>query len=130
MGYGIGPMFLTPLQELASLGRNPVYIITLAIFVLFNVPIVTAKKFSTILAFRFWTGFMASPALATGVRFVKHFATDCDILTSSLLSSQGATLGDIFPPHRLPYAIGIWGLSGAPFFVIQDRFYSGTDTIF
>jgi len=89
MGYGIGPMFLTPLQELASLGRNPVYIITLAIFVLFNVPIVTAKNFSTILAFRFWTGFMASPALATG----------------------GATLGDIFPPHRLPYAIGIWGLS-------------------
>jgi DHA1 family multidrug resistance protein-like MFS transporter len=26
MAYGIGPMFLTPLQELPSLGRNPVYI--------------------------------------------------------------------------------------------------------
>jgi len=88
MAYGIGPMFLTPLQELPSLGRNPVYIITLAIFVLFNVPIVTAKNFSTILAFRFLTGFVASPALATG----------------------GASMGDIFPPHRLPYAIGIWAL--------------------
>lgn len=67
MAYGIGPMFLTPLQELPSLGRNPVYIIGLAAFVLFNVPIVVAKNFSTILAFRFLTGFVGSPALATGV---------------------------------------------------------------
>ena len=47
-----------------------VYIIGLAIFVLFNVPIVTAKNMSTILAFRFLTGFAASPALATGVRIL------------------------------------------------------------
>ncbi|KAF9524757.1 major facilitator superfamily domain-containing protein [Crepidotus variabilis] len=88
MAYGIGPMFLSPLQELPSLGRNPVYIVTLALFVIFNVPIVTAKNFSTILAFRFLTGFVGSPALASG----------------------GASMGDIFPPHRLPYAIGIWAL--------------------
>jgi len=67
MGYGIGPMFLTPLQEMPVLGRNPVYILGLAVFLLFNVPIVEAKNFSTILVFRFFTGFMASPALATGV---------------------------------------------------------------
>jgi len=79
MAYGIAPMFLTPLQELPSLGRNPVYIITLALFVLFNVPIVTAKNFSTILAFRFLTGLVASPALATGVRIVKYRAIDCDV---------------------------------------------------
>ncbi|KAF9528559.1 major facilitator superfamily domain-containing protein [Crepidotus variabilis] len=88
MAYGIGPMFLSPLQELPSLGRNPVYIATLALFVIFNVPIATAKNFSTILAFRFLTGFAGSPALA----------------------SSGASMGDIFPPHRLPYAIGIWAL--------------------
>lgn len=76
MAYGIGPMFLTPLQELPSLGRNPVYIITLALFLLFNVPIVTAKNFSTILAFRFLTGFVASPALATGVRMSKFVLTE------------------------------------------------------
>jgi DHA1 family multidrug resistance protein-like MFS transporter len=68
LAYGIGPMILTPLQELPSLGRNPVYIIGLAAFVLLNIPIVTAKNMSTILAFRFFTGFAASPALATGVR--------------------------------------------------------------
>lgn len=67
MAYGIGPMFLTPLQELPILGRNPVYIIGLLVFLLFNIPIVTAGNFATILAFRFLTGFVASPALATGV---------------------------------------------------------------
>jgi len=86
--YGIGPMFLAPLQEMPSIGRNPVYIGGLALFLLFNVPIIEAKNFSTILAFRFLTGFVGSPALATG----------------------GASMGDIFPPHRQPYVIGIWSL--------------------
>ena len=88
LAYGIGPMFLTPLQEMASYGRNPVYIIGLGIFVLFNVPIVVTHNFSVILAFRFFTGFIGSPALATG----------------------GASMADIFSGDRLPYMMGIWAL--------------------
>lgn len=88
LAYGIGPMILTPLQEMASYGRNPVYIIGLAIFVLFNVPIVVTHNFSVILAFRFFTGFIGSPALATG----------------------GASMADIFSGDTLPYMIGIWAL--------------------
>lgn len=65
--YGVGSMFLSPLQELPILGRNPVYMATLFIFVLFQLPIVVTKNFGTILAFRFLTGFFGSPALATGV---------------------------------------------------------------
>jgi hypothetical protein len=41
--YGIGPM-LSPLQELPVLGRNPVYMATLFFFVIFQIPIVTAKN--------------------------------------------------------------------------------------
>jgi len=88
LAYGIGPMFLTPLQEMPSIGRTPVYIISLAIFVLFNVPIIKAPNFGTILVFRFLTGFVGSPALATG----------------------GASMSDLFQPQRLPYMIGIWAL--------------------
>jgi MFS transporter, DHA1 family, multidrug resistance protein len=44
-------MFLSPLQELLILGRNPVYIGTLFIFVLFQLPIAIAKNLSTVLAF-------------------------------------------------------------------------------
>ncbi|KAF7302366.1 Benomyl methotrexate resistance protein [Mycena chlorophos] len=75
LGYGIGPMFLSPLQELPILGRNPVYMAGLLLFVVFQIPIVTAKNMNTVLAMRFFTGFFGSPALATG----------------------GASMGDIFP---------------------------------
>lgn len=72
LAYGIGPMFLTPLQEMATLGRNPVYILGLAIFVIFNVPIIKAPNFATVLVFRFLTGFVGSPALATGVSYLPN----------------------------------------------------------
>lgn len=61
-------MFLTPLQELPFLGRNPVYIATLFLFVIFQIPLITAKNIHTVLAMRFMTGLFGSPALATGVR--------------------------------------------------------------
>ncbi|KAG7085628.1 hypothetical protein E1B28_003175 [Marasmius oreades] len=94
LAYGIGPMFLTPLQELPSLGRNPVYVTGLALFVLFNVPIVKAQNLGTVLVFRFLTGFVGSPALATG----------------------GASMADMFDGPKLPYMMGIWclGAVGGP----------------
>ena len=60
-------MFLSPLQELPILGRNPVYMTTLLLFVIFQIPIVMATNMNTVLARRFMTGFFGSPALATGV---------------------------------------------------------------
>ncbi|KAJ7491205.1 major facilitator superfamily domain-containing protein [Mycena latifolia] len=56
IGYGLGPMFLAPLQEIPSIGRMPVYIYTLVIFVVFQAVIVTAKNIPTILVSRFLTG--------------------------------------------------------------------------
>lgn len=88
LAYGIGPMFLSPLQELPKLGRNPVYMGTLFLFVVFQVPVATAQNISTILAFRFLTGLVGSPALATG----------------------GASMGDIYPLHQYAYVLGIWAL--------------------
>ncbi|KAJ7236417.1 major facilitator superfamily domain-containing protein [Mycena haematopus] len=88
LGYGIGPMFLTPLQELPLLGRNPVYMATLFLFAVLQVPIITAKNIHTVLAMRFLTGLFGSPALATG----------------------GASMTDIFPTSQHPYVIGIWAL--------------------
>ena len=102
LAYGIGPMLLTPLQVMALYGRNPVCIIGLAIFILFNVPIVS-HKFLVILAFRFFTRFTSSPALAVST-------------------------ADIFPGSKLPYVIGICALDavGGPIFgpVIVSPIYT------
>ncbi|KAF8305616.1 MFS general substrate transporter [Clavulina sp. PMI_390] len=87
-GYAIGPMLLSPLQELPSIGRNPPYIITLILFALLQIPTALSKNIGTLLALRFITGFLGSPALATG----------------------GASVGDIFPQHHVPYTIGLWAM--------------------
>lgn len=54
------------MQETPILGRNPVYIISLALFVIFQLPCIFAPNIGTILVFRFLAGFVGSPALATG----------------------------------------------------------------
>ena len=88
LAYGVGPMLLTPLQEMASYGRNPACIISLAIFVLFNLPIVIPHNFSVILAFRFFTRFTSGPTLVT----------------------RGASMANIFPGSKLSYIISICAL--------------------
>jgi len=88
LGYGIGPMFLAPLQDVVSIGRNPIYVGGLFLFVLFQVPVIFAPNIGTILVFRFFAGFVGSPALATG----------------------GTSMTELFPMHVWPYAIGIWSI--------------------
>ncbi|KAF2145680.1 uncharacterized protein K452DRAFT_356083 [Aplosporella prunicola CBS 121167] len=88
-GYGIGPMIWSPMSEIPMIGRNPVYIGTLIIFVIFQVPTALSVNFGMLLAFRFLTGFFGSPALATG----------------------GASIGDMYKPSKRAYGMAIWGIS-------------------
>lgn len=88
-GYGLGPMIFSPMSEIPYFGRNPIYFITLAIFVVFQVPTALATNFGMLLAFRFLTGFFGSPVLATG----------------------GASIGDMYAPRKRAYGMGIWGIS-------------------
>lgn len=66
LGYGVGPMLWSPMSEVPQIGRGPIYIGTLALFVVLQVPTALATNFGMLLAFRFITGFVGSPSLATG----------------------------------------------------------------
>lgn len=88
-GYGVGPMLWAPMSEIPQIGRNPVYIGTLIVFVVLQIPTALAVNFGMLLAFRFLTGFIGSPVLATG----------------------GASIGDMYKPSKRAYGIGIWGIS-------------------
>lgn len=81
-------MVWSPLSEIPMIGRSPTYVLTLFVFVFFNFPVIYAKNFGMFLAFRFLTGFIGSPALATGA----------------------ASMGDIWSPTSRDYMIGIWGM--------------------
>jgi MFS transporter, DHA1 family, multidrug resistance protein len=87
-GYGLGPMIWAPMSEIPQIGRNLVYIGTLTVFVALQVPTALSVNFGMLLAFRFITGFVGSPSLATG----------------------GASIGDIYRPQKRAYSITVWGI--------------------
>jgi MFS family permease len=86
-----GPMVWAPLSEVPQIGRMPIYIITLAIFVVLQVPTALATNYGMLMAFRFLTGFFGSPILATG----------------------GATIADLYVPKKRAYGMTIWGVFAA-----------------
>lgn len=88
LGYGTGPMFIAPLAEAPAIGRSPVYILSVFSFVFLNFGVVYASNIGMLLAFRFITGFVGSPVLATG----------------------GSSLADMWSPAKRSYAIAVWGM--------------------
>lgn len=88
LGYAIGPMLWSPMSEVPQVGRNPIYISTLALFVVLQVPTALSVNFGMLMAFRFITGFVGSPSLATG----------------------GASIGDMYTPAKRTYGIAVWGV--------------------
>jgi DHA1 family multidrug resistance protein-like MFS transporter len=61
---------------------------TLLVFVVLQLAVVMPHNFGMLLAFRYLTGFIGSPALATG----------------------GASMCDIWTPSRRSYGLGVWGV--------------------
>ncbi|KAI1077056.1 MFS general substrate transporter [Whalleya microplaca] len=89
IGYGIGPLLWSPLSEIPSIGRTPIYITTLFVFVCLALAASLVDSLAGLLVLRFLLGFFGSPCLATA----------------------GATLDDMFAPWKLPYVFPVWSTS-------------------
>jgi len=74
------------MSEAIRLGRKPVYLVTLTVFVGLQVPTALAKNFGMLLAFRFLSGIFGAPVLAMG----------------------GASINDMYTPTQRGYAIILW----------------------
>lgn len=66
VGYGIGPLLFAPLSEIASIGRNWVYVPTFFLFVILSIPTAVVNNYAGLLVLRFLTGFFGCPCLANG----------------------------------------------------------------
>lgn len=66
VGYGIGPLVLSPITEIPQIGRNLPYIIPLAIFCILQVPTALVDNFAGFIVLRFLGGFISASPLATG----------------------------------------------------------------
>lgn len=75
------------MSEMPFIGRMPVYVGTLVVFVFLQFAVVYAKNYGMLMAFRFLTGFFGSPVLATG----------------------GATIADMYKPSKQVYGLAIYG---------------------
>ncbi|GAA98576.1 uncharacterized protein L969DRAFT_75935 [Mixia osmundae IAM 14324] len=89
LGYGVGPLFLSAPSEIPQIGRTIPYIISMAIFVILQIPTALAPNVRSFLVLRFLAGFVGSPPLATG----------------------GATMQDLYSPKYVAFAIATWGIS-------------------
>jgi MFS family permease len=108
-GYGLGPMIWAPMSEIPQIGRNPIYIGTLVVFVFFQFAVIYAKNFGMLLAFRFLTGLFGSPVLATG----------------------GASLSDMYMPAKRgkfspfpPCHLHTWGWKARSYFKGRLDFFA------
>ncbi|PTB49953.1 hypothetical protein M431DRAFT_499963 [Trichoderma harzianum CBS 226.95] len=75
LGYSLGPLVFSPLSEIPLIGRNPIYIITFAIYLIFLIASATVHNFSGFLIIRFLQGFFGSPCLATGAASLSDMLT-------------------------------------------------------
>ena len=89
LGYALGPMLWSSMSEIPRIGRNTIYVLTLAAFLLLKLPIIFTQNIEVILIFRFLTAFVGSPAQAIG----------------------GATISDMYLPRNRSYGLGLWELS-------------------
>ncbi|KGO78092.1 Major facilitator superfamily domain, general substrate transporter [Penicillium italicum] len=84
LGMGVGPMFVAPLSEFY--GRRPIYLISLAGFIIWLIPCALAKNLGTMIAARFIGG-----------------------LTSAAFQSvAGGTIGDLFTREQLQLPMMIY----------------------
>jgi DHA1 family multidrug resistance protein-like MFS transporter len=86
LGYGVGPLIFSPLSEIPRIGRSPVYIVTMLLFVVISIPTALVNNFPGLIVLRFLQGFFGSPCLASG----------------------GASMGDMYSLMALPFAMIAW----------------------
>jgi Multidrug resistance protein len=89
IGYGLGPMVFSPMSENAIFGRTSIYIVTLLIFVILQIPTALSTSIAGLTVLRFLSGIFASPCLATG----------------------GASVCDVLPPAYGPVGIAAWSMA-------------------
>ncbi|CAI7613539.1 uncharacterized protein N7487_008365 [Penicillium crustosum] len=86
LGYGMGPLFFSPLSEVPRVGRNIPYMTSFFLFIMMTVAACRVTNYPGLVVLRFLQGFLGGPVLATG----------------------GASASDIFGFHKIPYGLTFW----------------------
>ena len=109
-GYGLGPMLWAPMSEIPQIGRNPVYIGTLFVFVALQIPVALATNFGMLLCFRFLTGKPTRKYISARPCCLL-IPISAGFIGSPVLATGGASISDMYTPRKRAYGIATWGIN-------------------
>ncbi|KAG6356419.1 hypothetical protein INS49_015807 [Diaporthe citri] len=87
LGFAVGPLMLAPMSE--YFGRNPVYMLSWLLLVIFQIPLALAPNIATVIACRLLQGFFGSAPL----------------------TNTGGTVSDLWARDECGPAMAVYGLS-------------------
>lgn len=98
--YGIAPMVFAPMTEHPPFGRTWIFIITLFLYSLLQIPTALSNSIYTLIGLRILAGILASPVLATGAascaEIFPHSTMYMGFLIWAWASSASPALGPFF----------------------------------
>ena len=96
VGFGFGALFAGPISE--TVGRNPVYIVTLAIYMIWIMASALAPNIDAQLVFRFLAGFFGSTPLTCAGGSISDLWSPMERVYAFPVFANAAFLGPIFGP--------------------------------
>lgn len=96
LGMGIGSIIFAPLSELV--GRRPVYIVSMIIFLLLLLPGALAQSIASVLVSRFFGGFFGSALMSNSPASVNDIVSDKHRALAFGFWSIGPTNGPVYGP--------------------------------
>ncbi|KAL8280491.1 hypothetical protein RQP46_007139 [Phenoliferia psychrophenolica] len=131
IGFAIGPLLLAPLSEF--FGRRPVYLVSWALFTIFQLPLALTDNIGCFLFFRFVQGFTgAAPLANTGGVVHDLFTRDAGGMAVAI---YGPPLGNVFGgfiSQKLGFRYLYWiqlAIFGGTWFIIYFCLPETRDTI-
>lgn len=96
IGFGFGALFAGPISE--TIGRNPVYIITMAIYIIWVMASALSPNIGAQLAFRFLAGFFGSTPLTCAGGSISDLWSPMERVYAFPVFANAAFMGPIFGP--------------------------------
>jgi multidrug resistance protein len=96
VGFGFGALFAGPISE--TVGRNPVYIVTLAVYMIWIMASALAPNIGSQLVFRFLAGFFGSTPLTCAGGSISDLWDPMERVFAFPVFANAAFMGPIFGP--------------------------------
>ncbi|KAI4119251.1 MAG: hypothetical protein LQ338_007309 [Usnochroma carphineum] len=96
IGFGVGALFAGPISE--TIGRNPVYVGTLSLYMVFIMASALAPNIGAQLAFRFIAGFFGSTPLTCAGGSISDLWSPMERVYAFPVFANAAFMGPIFGP--------------------------------